>query len=252
MDESGPILEAQGLERAFPVGDGKVQALAGIDLQVRRGEFLAIIGPSGAGKSTLLHLLGGIDRPTRGTVILEGTDLASLTDDELTRFRRRATGFVFQYFNLLPTLNVYENVALPYIISRRSSKENQERIDDFINLFGLQGRERRRSYHLSAGEQQRVAIARALLTEPSLVIADEPTGNLDFTTGIEILQLLWESSDNFGQTVVLATHNARVAAFADRVLFLRDGRLIGELELGRREEHDDARPVVRHLEQLGL
>jgi putative ABC transport system ATP-binding protein len=249
---SGPILEARGLERVFPVGDGTVPALTGVDLQVRRGEFLAIIGPSGAGKSTLLHLLGGIDQPTRGSVILEGTDLAKLSDDDLTHFRRRATGFVFQYFNLLPTLNVYENVALPYLVARRSSKDDQERVDDFIGLFGLKGREKRRSYYLSAGEQQRVAIARALLMEPTIVIADEPTGNLDFTTGIEILQLLWESCDNFGQTVVLATHNARVAAFADRVLFLRDGSLIGELELGRREEHDDARPVVRHLEQLGL
>jgi putative ABC transport system ATP-binding protein len=252
LGDSDPILEARGLVRVFPIGDETIKAIGGVDLQVRRGEFLAIIGPSGAGKSTLLHLLGGIDRPTSGSVILEGTDLASLTDHDLTRFRRRATGFVFQYFNLLPTLNVYENVALPYIISRQKGEAEQERVDDLINLFGLRGRERRRSFHLSAGEQQRVAIARALLTEPSIVIADEPTGNLDFTTGIEILQLLWESSDNFRQTIVLATHNARVAAFADRVLVLRDGRFIGEQELGRREEHDDARPVVRYLEQLGL
>ncbi len=245
------IVEAAGLEKVFHDGRESVPALRGVTVQVEKGQFVAIIGPSGSGKTTLLHLMGGLDRPTKGSIIVDGTDLSRMSENELTFFRREKTGFIFQFFNLVPTLDVYENIALPFIVSARNRKEHEERVADMIELFGLRGREHRRATQLSAGEQQRVAIARAFLTEPALVIADEPTGNLDSATGIEILQLLWESCDNFGQSIVVVTHEPRVAAFADRVLFLQNGVLADELELGRREDHSNARPIIDRLQELG-
>ena len=247
-----PVLEAVDLRKSFQGRDFTVDALKGVSFAVEPGEFVALLGPSGCGKSTLLHLLGGLDQPTAGRVIIAEKDLSVLSDDELTRFRRTSTGFVFQYLNLLPALNVLENLSLPFLIAGRTSSGDQDRAADLLELFGLRDRERRLPSEISLGEQQRVAMARAFLTEPAIVVADEPTGSVDPTTGREILQLLWESCDNFGQTILVTTHDPRVAMFADRILFMREGMLVDELALGRREEHDDVAPVTDRLQELGL
>jgi len=246
------IIEGRNLSRVFGTGETAVHALRGVSLQVEPGEFVSVLGPSGAGKSTLLHLLGGLDTPTEGSVTVDGTDLSRLSENALTIFRRKRAGFVFQSLNLLPTLTVYENIAVPLLLDNRRTKEDRDRVEDLIELFGLRGRENRRAPELSAGEQQRVAIARAIVAEPAIIIADEPTGAVDTRTGEEIIQLLWESSDNFHQTVLVVTHHPRVAVVADRVLFLKDGEIISELTLGRRDNHTDARPVIARLEELGL
>lgn len=243
-------VEAVDVQRTFVDAEQTIPALKGLSARVKKGEFVAIVGSSGSGKSTLLHMLGGLDRPTAGTITVDGTDLSTLSEQALTAFRSARIGFVFQYFNLIRSLDVYENVALPFIVSDRNATEQQDRVADMVELFGLRGRERRDPSSLSSGEQQRVAIARAFATEPAIVIADEPTGSLDAATGLEILQLLWESCDNFGQTIVLATHDPQVAAYADRVLFIRDGLLAEELELGRRDDHRDAGPVLDRLRRL--
>jgi putative ABC transport system ATP-binding protein len=246
------VIEAADLERTFVDADQVIPALRGVSLRVPRGEFVAIVGSSGSGKSTLLHLLGGVDRPTGGWVAVEGNDLATLSEEQLTDFRNARIGFVFQYFNLVRSLTARENVALPFILGGRHAKEDRDRISDMVELFGLRGREHRNPIHLSGGEQQRVAIARAFSTEPAIVIADEPTGNLDEATAIEFLQLLWESSDNFGQTVVLATHGPRVAVYADRVLFLKEGQLVDEWAPGRREDHKDVGPIVDRIRRHSI
>jgi len=238
--------------RQRDAGGQVIPALRGVTVHVARGEFVAVVGSSGSGKSTLLHLLGGLDRPTKGTVVVDGVTLGGLSERALTEFRSKRIGFVFQFFNLVRSLTVYENVALPFIVGDRTAKQDQDRVSDMLELFGLRGRADRHPANLSAGEQQRVAIARAFVTEPAIVIADEPTGNVDPVTGTEILQLLWESCDNFGQTVVLATHDPQVAAFADRVLFIKDGLLAEELTLGRRDDHRDAGLVLDRLRRLSL
>ena len=247
------ILEARDLTKEFRLGNRYIQVLRGISLKVRRGEFVAVMGPSGSGKSTLLQLLGGLDRPTSGEVILDGEVVSRLSDRDATRLRREKTGFVFQFFTLIPLLDVYENVALPYTIAgvdpRRGSAAS--RIKDVLELVGLAGRERSRPDQLSAGEQQRVALARALVGSPALLLADEPTGNLDYSTGGEILDELWRSCDERGQTIVLVTHDARAAAHADRVLVMGDGSIRDEIQLGRRE-NKDPRPLITRLAQLGL
>jgi putative ABC transport system ATP-binding protein len=249
----GTILEARDLTKGFRTGDRDVEVLRGISLKVRRGEFVAVMGPSGSGKSTLLQLLGGLDRPTSGEVILDGEVVSRLSDREATRLRREKTGFVFQFFNLIPLLDVYENVALPFTIAGEDPRrgETAARIKDVLEMVGLAGRERSRPDQLSAGEQQRVALARALAGSPALLLADEPTGNLDYATGGEILDQLWRSCDQRGQTIVLVTHDARAAAHADRVLVLGDGKIRDEIELGRRTDRD-ARPLITRLAQLGL
>jgi putative ABC transport system ATP-binding protein len=244
------VLEAADLRRTFVDVQQTIEALRGVGLSIAKGEFVALVGSSGSGKSTLLHILGGIDRPTAGSVVIDGTDLAAMPEHDLTSFRSARIGFVFQYFNLIGSLSVYENVALPFIVAERNKKEDRDRVADMIELFGLRGREKRSPVTLSAGEQQRIAIARAFLTEPAIVIADEPTGSLDPATGVETLQLLWESCDNFKQTVVLATHDPQAAAFADRVLFIKDGVIADEYAPGRREEHRDAGPVLDRLRRL--
>jgi putative ABC transport system ATP-binding protein len=254
---SGPNLSpahlvAHNVSKTFELPGDQVQALHQVTAEITEGEFIAILGSSGTGKSTLLHLLGGLDYPSSGSISIRGTDLSSLSERDLTLFRRSNLGFVFQSFNLLPTLTVFDNIAIPYLVLGRRGKEEEDRVADIVELFGLRGRERRLASQLSMGEQQRVAIARAILTQPALVIADEPTGNVDSTTGLEILQMLWESCDNFGQTVVMATHHPRLAAFADRVLILHDGSLIGELHLGRRDNHANAQPILDYLQTLGL
>jgi putative ABC transport system ATP-binding protein len=247
------ILEARGLTKRFRMGSSDIEALRGVSLSVTEGEFVAIMGPSGSGKSTLLHLLGGLDRPTSGDVILEGETISSLSDTDATRLRRDRTGFVFQFFNLIPLLDVGENIALPFTIAGQDPAKGEpaEQIRDVIALVELSGKERHRPDQLSAGEQQRVAIARALVTRPALLLADEPTGNLDFTTGTEILDALWRSCVERRQTIVLVTHDAKTAAYADRVLVVRDGRILDEIRLGRRTDHAAA-PLIARLAQIGL
>ena len=252
-ERDGTILEARNLTKRYRLGKRDVDALQGVSLKVRRGEFVALMGPSGSGKSTLLHLLGGLDRPTSGEVVLDGEVVSHLSDRDATRLRREKTGFVFQFFNLIPLLDVYENVALPFTIAGIDPRHGEAaaRIKDVIELVALVGRERNRPDQLSAGEQQRVALARALVAQPAILLADEPTGNLDYATGGEILDGLWRSCDERGQTIVLVTHDARAAAYADRVLVVGDGKIRDEIELGRRTEHD-ARPLIIRLALLGL
>ncbi len=248
-----PILEARHLTKRYRLGAMTVDALRGVSLSVVAGEFVALMGPSGSGKSTLLQLLGGLDRPTSGEVELEGKSISRLSDDEATRLRRDRTGFVFQSFNLIPLLDVRENVALPFTIAGHDTKggELAERVRDVIALVDLAGKEHHKPDELSAGEQQRVAVARALVTRPALLFADEPTGNLDYTTGTEILHALWRSCVERHQTVVLVTHDSKAAAYADRVLVISDGKIADEIDLGRREVHD-ATPLITRLAELGL
>lgn len=245
------ILEARDLVKRYPLGEGEVTALGGVSLAVEHGEFLAIMGASGSGKSTLLHLLGGLDRPTSGEVVIDGVNISAMDEEERTLIRREKTGFVFQYFNLIGLLSVAENVGLPFLIAGDALAEHRARIGELLAMVGLSAKADHRPDQLSAGEQQRVALARALATSPAILLADEPTGNLDFTTGTEILDLLWDSADRLGQTIVLVTHDARAAAYADRVLVVRDGQVRDEIPLGRRREHD-AGPLIRRLAALGL
>jgi putative ABC transport system ATP-binding protein len=245
------ILEARDLVKRYPLGEGEVEALSGVSLSVERGEFVAIMGASGSGKSTMLHLLGGLDLPTAGEVVIDGVRISTLDDDRRTITRRDMTGFVFQFFNLIPLLSVAENVALPFLIAGDSAARHRSRIDELLAMVGLTEKADHRPDQLSAGEQQRVALARALATSPAILLADEPTGNLDYTTGTEILDLLWDSAERLEQTIVLVTHDARAAAYADRVLVVRDGRILDEIPLGRRHDHD-ARVLIARLAKLGL
>jgi putative ABC transport system ATP-binding protein len=248
-----PILEARDVTRRYQLPGETVDAVRGVSMSVTRGEFVALMGPSGSGKSTLLQLLGGLDQPSSGEVWLEGVATSGLSDDEATRLRRERTAFVFQSFNLVPLLDVVENVGLPFTIAGQDprSEELSARIRDAIELVELRGKERHRPEQLSAGEQQRVAVARAIVTRPALLFADEPTGNLDFRTGTGILDALWRTCMNRGQTVVLVTHDAKAAAYADRVLVIGDGAISDEIVLGRRSDHA-AGPLIARLAQLGL
>ena len=245
------ILEARDLVKRYPLRAGSVDVLNGVSLSVEQGEFVAIMGASGSGKSTMLHLLGGLDRPTSGEVMIDGVNISQLDDEHATLTRRAKTGFVFQFFNLIPLLNVAENVALPFLIGGETLGDRRERVDELLELVGLADKAGQRPDQLSAGEQQRVALARALAPSPTILLADEPTGNLDFTTGTEILDLLWDSCDRLGQTIVLVTHDARAAAYADRVLVVRDGEILETIQLGRRADHE-ARPLITRLGELGL
>ncbi len=248
-----PILEARDLTKRYALGGSSVDALRGVSLTVQPGEFVALMGSSGSGKSTLLHLMGGLDRPTSGDVILGGETISDLDDDAATRLRRDQTGFVFQFFNLIPLLDAAENVGLPFTIAGQDPRRGEaaERVRDVFELVDLGGKEHHRPDQLSAGEQQRVAIARALVNRPAIVLADEPTGNLDFTTGGEILEALWRSCAERGQTIVLVTHDAKAAAYADRVEVIQDGLIRDEIVLGRRDDHSAA-PLIARLAQLGL
>ena len=245
------ILEARDLVKRYPLGDGHVEALRGVTFTVERGEFVAIMGTSGSGKSTLLHLLGGLDLPTSGEVIIDGIAISGLEEEQRTLTRRAKTGFVFQFFNLIPLLSVAENVALPFMIAGEAATRHRARIDELLSLVGLGDKAQHRPDQLSAGEQQRVALARALAMEPAILLADEPTGNLDYTTGAEILDLLWDSAERLGQTIVLVTHDARAASYADRVLVVRDGSILDDITLGRRADHG-ARGLIARLAELGL
>jgi putative ABC transport system ATP-binding protein len=219
-----PIVSAVDVERVFGVGDTAVRALCDVTADFPRQLFTAIMGPSGSGKSTLMHILAGLDRPTSGTVAIDGVDLGSLDDAELTELRRDKVGFVFQFFNLLPVLNARENILLPLSLAGRDP--NGELFDQLVAAVGLEDRLDHRPSELSGGQQQRVAIARALVSQPAVVFADEPTGNLDSKSSDEILALLRRAVDEFGQTVVMVTHDAHAASIADRVVVLVDGRIV--------------------------
>jgi putative ABC transport system ATP-binding protein len=223
---SNPIVRAQELTREFGVGEAAVTALAGVTVDFPEGEFAAIMGPSGSGKSTLMHLLAGLDRPTAGTVEIEGQSLGELGDDALTRLRRDRVGFVFQSFNLIPVLDARENILLPLSIA--GQKVDQEWIDTLVDLLGLGDRLNHRPSQLSGGQQQRVAVARALASRPAVIFADEPTGNLDSKASEDILGLLRRSVDEFGQTIVMVTHDHDAGDRADRVVELSDGQVVGD------------------------
>jgi putative ABC transport system ATP-binding protein len=218
------IVSAHDLRRVFGEGGAAVTALDGVSVEFPAGAFTAIMGPSGSGKSTLMHLLAGLDRPTSGTTTLDGVELTGLNDDALTQLRRDRVGFVFQAFNLLPVLNARENIVLPMSIAGRDPDDAW--VDQLIDLVGLRDRITHRPSELSGGQQQRVAVVRALASRPAVVFADEPTGNLDSTSSAEILQLLRRSVDEFGQTIIMVTHDEEAAAYADRLLVLRDGQVV--------------------------
>lgn len=219
------ILETKQLKKYYGSGDTLVKALDGIDLSVEQGEFVSIVGTSGSGKSTLLHMLGGLDRPTSGVVRVEGRDISKLKDEELTIFRRRKIGFVFQSYNLVPVLNVYENIVLP--VELDGNKVDTSYVQDIIEVLGLEKKKYNLPSQLSGGQQQRVAIARAIASKPAILLADEPTGNLDSMTSQDVLSLLKVTSDRFGQTVVMITHNEEIAQLADRIVRIEDGRIKG-------------------------
>jgi putative ABC transport system ATP-binding protein len=223
-------VEARELTRRYGEGETAVDALRGVDLEVRSGELVAVMGPSGSGKSTLMHILAGLDKPTSGTVQIAGTEITRLEDSQLTMLRRKHIGFVFQFFNLLPMLDAEENVVLPLSIA--GEKPDKAWLDELLGKMGLADRRRHRPSELSGGQQQRVAIARSLVTRPTILFADEPTGNLDSKTGGEILELMRDSTDAYGQTTVMVTHEARAAAIADRILFIADGQIARRLGKG--------------------
>jgi putative ABC transport system ATP-binding protein len=227
VDESLAVVSAKDITRRYGEGDTAVDALRGVSLDVTRGQLTAVMGPSGSGKSTLMHILAGLDRPTEGTVAIDGTDITTLGDTDLTKLRRRHIGFIFQFFNLLPMLTAEENILLPLELA--GTKRDKQWTNGLIDKVGLDDRRKHRPSELSGGQQQRVAIARALVSRPTVMFADEPTGNLDSQTSAEILRLLAESVQEFGQTTVMVTHDAHAAAIADRVLFLADGLIVKEL-----------------------
>ena len=218
------ILRAEGLKKTYGKGDSKVEALRGVDLEVNKGEFVAIVGTSGSGKSTLLHMLGGLDRPTDGKVFIDDKDIFKLKDEALTVLRRRKIGFVFQSFNLVPVLNVMENILLPLELD--GAKVDKERIDSIISTLGLDGQIHKLPTQLSGGQQQRVAIARALAGRPSVILADEPTGNLDSKTSQDVMSLFRVTADRFNQTIVMITHNTEIAQTADRIIRIEDGLIV--------------------------
>jgi putative ABC transport system ATP-binding protein len=238
----GTVVAAQDVTRRYGSGDTAVDALRGISLDVQGGQLTGIMGPSGSGKSTLMHILAGLDRPTTGEVEIGGTPISKLGDTELTKLRRRHIGFVFQFFNLLPMLTAEENIVLPLELA--GAKRDKAWIDEIISRVGLADRRTHRPSELSGGQQQRVAIARAMVSRPTVIFADEPTGNLDSATSAEILELLQESVREYGQTIVMVTHEARGCEIGDRTLFLADGQIVREL--GRANAHE----IVETMEEV--
>lgn len=218
------ILETRDLKKIYGAKDTEVHALDGVNLKVENGEFVAVVGTSGSGKSTLLHMLGGLDRPTGGTVLVDGKDIFSLKEEALTIFRRRKIGFVFQNYNLVPVLNVYENIVLP--IQLDGAEPDTEYVDQIIKTLGLESKLQNLPNNLSGGQQQRVAIARALASKPAIILADEPTGNLDTKTSQDVMGLLKVTSQKFKQTIVMITHNEEIAQMADRIIRIEDGRIV--------------------------
>ncbi|HEX3225843.1 MAG TPA: ABC transporter ATP-binding protein [Gaiellaceae bacterium] len=226
--QQGTVVRANDITRTYGEGATAVEALRGVSLDVESGQLVAVMGPSGSGKSTLMHILAGLDKPTGGTVEIAGTEITTLNDTGLTRLRREHIGFVFQFFNLLPMLSAEENVVLPLSIAGEKAEDRW--LNELLQETGLSDRKSHRPSELSGGQQQRVALARALVTRPTILFADEPTGNLDSKTGGEILELLRNSVDTYGQTTVMVTHEARAAVIADRILFLADGLIVRELK----------------------
>ena len=220
------ILSTQGLTKIYGEGEAKVDALRGVDLSIAKGEFVSIVGTSGSGKSTLLHLLGGLDRPTSGKVLIDGKDIFSLNDEELTIFRRRKIGFVFQAFNLVPVMNVYENIVLP--IELDGNRPDTHFVEEIMETLGLSGKKNAYPSRLSGGQQQRVAIARALSGAPAIILADEPTGNLDSKTSQDVMGLLKVTGQQFAQTIIMITHNEEIAQLADRIIRIEDGLIVSE------------------------
>jgi putative ABC transport system ATP-binding protein len=238
------VVRAEEIVRVYGAGDTEVRALRGVSVDIAPGQLTAVMGPSGSGKSTLMHILAGLDKPTSGSVRIDGTDITKLGDDALTRLRRKHIGFIFQFFNLLPMLTARDNVLLPLSIA--GQKPDEEYFTDLIDRVGLADRLTHRPAELSGGQQQRVAIARALVSRPTVIFADEPTGNLDSRTSGEILELIRASVDNYGQTTVMVTHDAKAAAMADRVLFLADGEIVKET--GKTSQHE----ILRIIDTLDL
>ena len=224
------VLEANQVKKEYRMGEVTVSALDGVSLVVHPGEFVAIMGPSGSGKSTLLHLLGGLDGPSDGEITLAGQPLSKLSDNEITVVRRRKVGFIFQFYNLLPTLSAEENVGLPLLIDGQSLEKHREKIQRLLELVNLSDRKDHKPDQLSGGQQQRVAIARAFANDPEIVLADEPTGNLDSRSGTAILELLRKTCNELRATIVMVTHDPRAASYADRVVFLKDGAIVRELK----------------------
>lgn len=223
------VAQVEHLSRYYGTGDRQVIALNDVSLGLRKGEFTAIMGPSGSGKSTLMHLMAGLDSPSDGKLWLGGDDITGLDDNELTKLRRRRIGFIFQAFNLVPTLDVMGNILLPFELDgRKPNSDERKRIDILVRKLGLDGRQRHRPHELSGGQQQRVAIARALASQPDVIFADEPTGALDSRTGREVLGLLRSAVDDAGQSIAMVTHDPIAASHADRVLFLADGRIVAD------------------------
>ena len=218
------ILETKDLRKVYGSGDTEVRALDGVDLTVEKGEFVAVVGTSGSGKSTLLHMLGGLDRPTGGTVTVDGKELSAMRDEELTIFRRRKIGFVFQNYNLVPVLNVYENIVLP--IQLDGNAPDKAYVERIIETLGLEAKLQNLPNNLSGGQQQRVAIARALAAKPAIILADEPTGNLDSATSLDVMGLLKVTAQKFSQTIVMITHNEELAQMAARIIRIEDGRIV--------------------------
>jgi putative ABC transport system ATP-binding protein len=243
------IIEARNLSKVYGSGEVAVTALDDVSVSVEPGEFVAVMGPSGCGKSTLLHLMGGLDRPTSGSVLIDGQTLAELNDKKLTELRRRKLGFVFQFFNLIPVLTALENAALPLTLDGVKPQEAKARAADWLARLGMSDRMDHRPDQLSGGQQQRVAIARALVADPDLILADEPTGNLDTHAGDEIAEALRQVSKQWGRTVVMVTHDPRIAAYADRIIFLKDGRVTDQTVLETRSDAN-AEAVTEKMRSL--
>jgi len=247
------VLEAIGVSKSYNMGEVIVTALHEVSFNVVKGEFVAVMGPSGSGKSTLLHLLGGLDEPSSGEITLAGHPITHLSDDEVTVVRRRRVGFIFQFYNLVPTLTAAENVALPLLIDGQRIEQYQEKINRLLAMVGLAERRDHKPDQMSGGQQQRVAIARAFVNDPEIVLADEPTGNLDSQSGTAILELLRQSAEALQQTVVMVTHDPRAASYADRVVFLKDGRIVQSLAVQAKSgESEDIRNIMRVMRELEL
>jgi len=244
------VLQTDKVTKQYRMGEVSVNALDRVDFTVEKGEFVAIMGPSGSGKSTLLHLLGGLDGASGGEVTLAGKPLSRLSDNEVTLVRRRNVGFIFQFYNLVPTLTAEENIALPLMIDGKKMEDCRERIDYLLDLVGLADRRHHKPDQMSGGQQQRVAIARALVTDPDILLADEPTGNLDSKSGAAILELLRRTCDHLGHTIVMVTHDARAASYADRVVFLKDGRIVDAVRRADADPHHTMEAIIDVMRKL--
>ncbi len=242
------LIQTENLTKIYGSGETAVTALDHVTLKVGTGEFVAVMGPSGCGKSTLLHLLGGLDRPSEGEVIIDGTPLATMKDNDLTKLRRKRIGFVFQFYNLIPVLTAVENAALPVTLDGIKPGEAKKRAAEWLERFSMGDRLSHHPDQLSGGQQQRVAIARALVAEPALVLADEPTGNLDTRSGDEIAGLLRDVTKKYKRTVVMVTHDPRIAAYADRIVFLKDGKVVDETNLERKGA---AEKIASKIKEIG-